>query len=172
MICTRKSGTKLKHLSLFSRTCCSLELVMVAQQIFLRSSAVGRTQNCGRKHSLGIVLPWGPVRLSISNGVTWSWWKPASHAKDSGCQGDYCLKFYQPLSWNEIKYYTHVVCSPCTNKPVLRDHLFWRTTYSWRQGTYFNALNLPPKTTCFERPYFYGQYGSLSRLNFWYKIRL
>ncbi len=41
--------------------------------------------------------------------------------------------------------------------PVLKDHNPGRRSYISMQ------LNLSPKSTCLERPYFYGQWGGLSR---------
>ncbi len=40
---------------------------MVDRQIFLSSSVISRAQNFGRKHSLDIVSPPGPVPASVSN---------------------------------------------------------------------------------------------------------
>ena len=49
------------YIYLLSRLLCSIYLAMVDRQIFLSSCVISRTQNSGRKHSLSIVSPPGPV---------------------------------------------------------------------------------------------------------------
>ncbi len=51
----------------------------------------------------------------------------------------------------------------CLERPLQRDHLSWRTTDSWQMSQISMQSNLSSKTTCLERPNFYGQWGSLSR---------
>ncbi len=48
-------------------------------------------------------------------------------------------------------------------RPLLRDHMSWRTTYSWQKVPHFSTIDPVTKDHRSWETIFYGQWGGLSR---------
>ena len=56
----------------------------------------------------------------------------------------------------------HVQWNLSWQTTAMRDHLSWKTSYSW-QVSISMYLDLSSKITCLEKPHLYGQWGGLSK---------